>query len=41
VLFDAENREWALDEIAEGAGLPRMTATTIRTMEAPLSVRDP
>ena len=34
-LFDAENREWALDEIAERAGLPRMTAyRMIRTMES-------
>ncbi len=34
-LFDAENREWALDEIAERTGLPRMTAyRMIRTMEA-------
>jgi IclR family transcriptional regulator, KDG regulon repressor len=34
-LFDAENREWTLDEIAEGAGLPRMTAyRMIRTMES-------
>ena len=34
-LFDAENREWTLDEIAERAGLPRMTAyRMIRTMEA-------
>ena len=42
-LFDAENREWTLDEIAEGAGLPRMTAyRMIRTMEsARYLVRDP
>jgi DNA-binding IclR family transcriptional regulator len=42
-LFDAENREWTLDEIAEHAGLPRMTAyRMIRTMEAALYlVRDP
>lgn len=42
-LFDAENREWTLDEIAEGAGLPRMTAyRMIRTMEsAQYLVRDP
>lgn len=42
-LFDAENREWTLDEIAEGAGLPRMTAyRMIRTMEASrYLVRDP
>jgi len=42
-LFDAENREWALDEIAERAGLPRMTAyRMIRTMEAAwFLVRDP
>lgn len=42
-LFDAENREWTLDEIAEGAGLPRMTAyRMIRTMEAAgYLVRDP
>jgi IclR family KDG regulon transcriptional repressor len=34
-LFDGENREWALDDIAERAGLPRMTAyRMIRTMEA-------
>jgi len=34
-LFDAENREWTLDEIAERAGLPRMTAyRMIRTMES-------
>ena len=34
-LFDAENREWTLDEIAEHAGLPRMTAyRMIRTMES-------
>lgn len=41
-LFDAENREWTLDEIAEGAGLPRMTAyRMIRTMEsAKYLVRD-
>jgi IclR family transcriptional regulator, KDG regulon repressor len=33
-LFDAEHREWSLDEIAEAAGLPRMTAyRMIRTME--------
>lgn len=42
-LFDAENREWALDEIAERAGLPRMTAyRMIRTMESAwFLVRDP
>jgi IclR family KDG regulon transcriptional repressor len=42
-LFDAENREWALDEIAEKAGLPRMTAyRMIRTMESEwFLVRDP
>jgi DNA-binding IclR family transcriptional regulator len=42
-LFDAENREWNLDEIANGAGLPRMTAyRMIRTMEsARYLVRDP
>jgi DNA-binding IclR family transcriptional regulator len=42
-LFDAENREWALDEIAEKAGLPRMTAyRMIRTMESAwFLVRDP
>ena len=42
-LFDAENREWTLDEIAEQAGLPRMTAyRMIRTMEAArYLVRDP
>ncbi len=42
-LFDAENREWTLDEIAEGTGLPRMTAyRMIRTMEqASYLVRDP
>ena len=42
-LFDAENREWTLDEIAERAGLPRMTAyRMIRTMEsAGYLVRDP
>jgi DNA-binding IclR family transcriptional regulator len=42
-LFDAENREWNLDEIAERAGLPRMTAyRMIRTMEsAYYLVRDP
>jgi DNA-binding IclR family transcriptional regulator len=42
-LFDAENREWTLDEIAEKAGLPRMTAyRMIRTMEsASYLVRDP
>jgi DNA-binding IclR family transcriptional regulator len=42
-LFDAENREWTLDEIAERAGLPRMTAyRMIRTMEAAgYLVRDP
>lgn len=42
-LFDAENREWTLDEIADGAGLPRMTAyRMIRTMEAAqYLVRDP
>ncbi|MFH0915964.1 MAG: IclR family transcriptional regulator [bacterium] len=42
-LFDAENREWTLDEIAEQAGLPRMTAyRMIRTMEsAGYLVRDP
>jgi DNA-binding IclR family transcriptional regulator len=34
-LFDAENREWTLDEIADNAGLPRMTAyRMIRTMES-------
>jgi DNA-binding IclR family transcriptional regulator len=34
-LFDAENRELTLDEIAERAGLPRMTAyRMIRTMES-------
>jgi DNA-binding IclR family transcriptional regulator len=34
-LFDAENREWTLDEIADHAGLPRMTAyRMIRTMES-------
>ena len=42
-LFDAENREWALDDIADRAGLPRMTAyRMIRTMEADrFLVRDP
>lgn len=42
-LFDAENREWTLDEIAVRAGLPRMTAyRMIRTMEsAGYLVRDP
>lgn len=42
-LFDAEHREWSLDEIAEGTGLPRMTAyRMIRTMEAArYLVRDP
>src|SRR3990172_9038844 len=42
-LFDAENREWTLDEIAEHACLPRMTAyRMIRTMEAArYLVRDP
>lgn len=42
-LFDAENREWTLDEIADRAGLPRMTAyRMIRTMEsASYLVRDP
>jgi DNA-binding IclR family transcriptional regulator len=42
-LFDGENREWTLDEIAEKAGLPRMTAyRMIRTMEsARYLVRDP
>ncbi len=42
-LFDAENREWTLDEIAERAGLPRMTAyRMIRTMESSwYLVRDP
>jgi DNA-binding IclR family transcriptional regulator len=42
-LFDAENREWALDEIAEKAALPRMTAyRMIRTMESAwFLVRDP
>ncbi len=42
-LFDAENREWTLDEIAEQTGLPRMTAyRMIRTMESALYlVRDP
>jgi DNA-binding IclR family transcriptional regulator len=41
-LFDAENREWTLDEIAARAGLPRMTAyRMIRTMEsASYLVRD-
>jgi DNA-binding IclR family transcriptional regulator len=41
-LFDAENREWTLDEIAERTGLPRMTAyRMIRTMEsASYVVRD-
>jgi DNA-binding IclR family transcriptional regulator len=34
-LFDGENREWTLDEIAESTGLPRMTAyRMIRTMES-------
>lgn len=42
-LFDAENRQWTLDEIAEHTGLPRMTAyRMIRTMEsADYLVRDP
>lgn len=42
-LFDAEHREWTLDEIAEATGLPRMTAyRMIRTMEAArYLVRDP
>jgi DNA-binding IclR family transcriptional regulator len=42
-LFDAENREWTLDEIAARTGLPRMTAyRMIRTMEsADYLVRDP
>jgi IclR family transcriptional regulator, KDG regulon repressor len=42
-LFDAENREWTLDEIAAQTGLPRMTAyRMIRTMEsARYLVRDP
>ncbi len=42
-LFDAENREWTLDEVAERTGLPRMTAyRMIRTMEsARYLVRDP
>lgn len=42
-LFDAENREWTLDEIATQTGLPRMTAyRMIRTMEsARYLVRDP
>jgi len=42
-LFDSEHREWSLDEIAERAGLPRMTAyRMIRTMEAArYLVRDP
>jgi len=42
-LFDAENREWTLDEIAARTGLPRMTAyRMIRTMEsARYLVRDP
>jgi IclR family KDG regulon transcriptional repressor len=42
-LFDAENHEWGLDEIAEKAGLPRMTAyRMIRTMESAwFLVRDP
>jgi DNA-binding IclR family transcriptional regulator len=42
-LFDAENREWTLDEIAERASLPRMTAyRMIRTMESAwFLVRDP
>jgi IclR family KDG regulon transcriptional repressor len=42
-LFDAENREWTLDEMAESAGLPRMTAyRMIRTMESAwFLVRDP
>ena len=42
-LFDAENREWTLDEIAKATGLPRMTAyRMIRTMEsARYLVRDP
>jgi IclR family KDG regulon transcriptional repressor len=42
-LFDAENREWTLDEVAAQAGLPRMTAyRMIRTMEsARYLVRDP
>ncbi len=42
-LFDAENREWTLDEISQKTGLPRMTAyRMIRTMEsARYLVRDP
>ena len=42
-LFDAENRELTLDEIAARTGLPRMTAyRMIRTMEsAGYLVRDP
>ena len=42
-LFDAENREWTLDEIAARTGLPRMTAyRMIRTMESSrYLVRDP
>jgi DNA-binding IclR family transcriptional regulator len=42
-LFDAENREFSLEEIAEHAGLPRMTAyRMIRTMESAwYLVRDP
>jgi IclR family transcriptional regulator, KDG regulon repressor len=42
-LFDAENREWTLDEISERTGLPRMTAyRMIRTMESSrYLVRDP
>jgi len=42
-LFDAENRDWTLDEIAERAGLPRMTAyRMIRTLESTgYLVRDP
>jgi len=42
-LFDGENREFSLDEIAERTGLPRMTAyRMIRTMETSWHlVRDP
>jgi IclR family KDG regulon transcriptional repressor len=42
-LFDAENREYTLDEIAAKTGLPRMTAyRMIRTMESAwYLVRDP
>jgi IclR family KDG regulon transcriptional repressor len=42
-LFDAENQEWALDDMAERTGLPRMTAyRMIRTMESEwFLVRDP